>query len=179
MLSTGNDNALEDIIKGCINNDRKSQKILYDQYFERLLMHCRSYSLPEEDSISIINNTMLKVFQKIGTFSQFGSFSSWVHMIHKRNIIDHFRKNNKHKMQSIEDSMISLPTHDHHKSDVDHIFSAIEYLPQKIKTVLTLYALEGYSHKEIAQHLEISEGTSRWYLNQARQMMNQKLGNHG
>lgn len=179
MLRRRKDNALEDLIKGCINNDRKSQKILYDQYFEGLLTHCRSYKIPPEESVALINTTMLKVFQKIDTYASSGSFSSWIHIIHKRNILDHFRKKNNSTVELNEVIEAVSPTIQYHKDETDHIYSAIEYLPPKIKTVLKLYALEGYNHKEIAEEMEISEGTSRWYLNQARKLMSQKLKKNG
>src|SRR5690606_23063289 len=94
-LKTSGDNISDDlevILDGCRKNKRASQKILYERYFERLYTHCQSYRLTDQDKISLINTTMLKVFQYINSYQGTGAFESWVHTIHKNNILSHFRK---------------------------------------------------------------------------------------
>ncbi|WP_236976365.1 RNA polymerase sigma factor [Membranihabitans maritimus] len=169
---------IDKIINGCIKNDRKSQKILYDQYFERLYEHCQSYRLSEVDSISLINATMLKVFQNIQSFNRQGALGSWIHMIHKRVILDHFRQLNRQKdIHNPELVTLNGSTFDENKSwsDIEYIKQAMNDLPKKSQKVLKLYAIEGYSHKEIAKKLKISEGTSKWHLNKARHLMSEML----
>jgi len=176
---------IEKIIEGCKKNDRKSQKILYDQYFDPLYVHCRHYQLPEEDSISLINSTMLKVFQKIHLYRKKGALESWIHTIHKNEILNHFRHLKRQRKHLEIDS--EYVNHNSRASDdqqskinLDHIYLAMEKLTETERKIVTLYAIEGYNYREIAQKLEISESASKWHMKNARAAISKRINQgHG
>ncbi|MBY5958533.1 RNA polymerase sigma factor [Membranicola marinus] len=176
---------IEAIIDGCRKNNRASQKILYDRYFEGLYAHSQSYRLTGQDVISLINETMLKVFQNIDTYQGKGAFESWIHMIHKNNILNHFRTSNRDKTDLIFDSETvsfwgEVNGKGHAPLDTEYIHRAMKSLPSQTREVLELYAVQGYRHTEIARKLNMSESNSKYHLGKARKLMAEKLkNNHG
>lgn len=176
---------LESIISGCQKNSRMSQKILYDRYFESLYVHCQKYRLNDQDIITMINATMLKVFQNIESIKSLDTLDSWIHTIHKNNILNHFRTVTRERSRMIYNTDTvdywGIQNGDASQHvDMDHIQQAIESLPDQTREVLELYAIQGYKHKEIARKLEMSESNSKYHLVKAREMMAEKLRrNHG
>jgi RNA polymerase sigma factor (sigma-70 family) len=160
------------LIKGCKNNDRKSQERLYKLYFNKMYLMCQRYTQDEDTICAIINDAYLSVFKNIEKFEARGSLEGWVRRITFNTMADYFRKRNK------EIKFLNIDDHDFHLSDAsaplhdyDDIISKIETLTGSIKEVFVKYAIEGYSHKEIGEYLHISEGTSKWYLSEARKKL--------
>ncbi len=170
---------LDEIIAGCVRNDRKYQAKLYDIFFEPMYKVCRKYSNNENDALIMLNNGFLKVYLNIHQFQHQGSFEGWIRKIMYHSIADFFRskKENIVFLENIEftenskyypETLENLYTED--------IVKHIEALPIMLSKVMMLFAIEGFSHKEISQFLEINENTSKWYLTQARQILKEKLG---
>ncbi len=176
---------LDSIIAGCRKNDRNAQKILYDRYFETLYGHCQQYRLTDQDVISLINRTMLSVFQNINSFQGNSAFTTWMYTIHKNHILNHFRSATRERKRVVYDSdAVSWWGQENgdttRETDLEHIRQAMQSLPEQTRTVLELYAIEGYKHKEIARKLRISESNSKYHLGKARELMADKLRqNHG
>lgn len=176
---------LEKIIAGCRNNSRASQKILYNRYFETLYVHSQKYRLHDQDVLSMINATMLKVFQNIDSIKSFDTFESWIHTIHKNNILNHFRTIKRERSHIIYDSNSvewwgAQNGNLGEDVDMDRIQRVMQSLPDQTREVLELYAIQGYKHKEIASKLNMSESSSKYHLGKARELMAEKLRrNHG
>lgn len=164
------------LIEGCKSNDRKSQEALYRLFFDKMLAMCRRYTQDEDQQISIINDGFLKVFKKIDQYNYGGSFEGWVRRLVFTSLSDYFRKENKYLKFMIfekEDMPISaIPEESLYYQDVIEL---VNLLPLKTKEVFHKYAIEGYTHKDIGEELNISTGTSKWHLSEARKMLQQLL----
>ena len=160
----------QEIIKGCIANDRRYQQALYTEHFDVMLAMVRRFSRDDEVCLDILNAGFLKVFRKIDKYSGTGSFQGWIRRIVYHSISDHFKKESKYLrfivLDDAEKKTNETPLDNLYYED---IISMVESLPEKSRRVFTLYAIDGYAHKESADKLMISEGTSKWYLSKARE----------
>ncbi len=160
------------LIKGCTNNDRKCQEQLYKLYFSKMFQMCLRYTQDEDVICAIINDAFLSVFKNIGKFESRGSLEGWVRRITFNTMADYFRKKNKEiRFLNIDDYDYNISDNSAPIHDYDDILSKIDTLSGSIKEVFVKYAIEGYSHKEIGEYLRISEGTSKWYLSEARKKL--------
>ena len=162
----------QQIIEGCKRNDRRFQEILYRQHFNVMLGMVRRFTKDDEVALDVINNGFLRVFQKIDSFEGKGSLQGWIRRIVYHCISDHFRKESKYlKFIVLEEAEKRS-----HTSPIDDLcyqdlLNMVEELPDKSKEVFKLFAIEGYTHKEIGELMNISEGTSKWYLSEARKKL--------
>jgi RNA polymerase sigma factor (sigma-70 family) len=166
-----------DIIDGCIKGNRTSQKALYDYYSSKMYYACLRYATDKEEAEDILQEGFVKVFQNISTFSGNGSFEGWIRRIIVNTAIEHFRKKN---MKFADAEIENAIDQSHSVTIVDHfseqdLLKIISQLPIGYKTVFNLYAIEGFSHKEIADMLKITESTSKSQLSRARGMLQEKL----
>jgi RNA polymerase sigma factor (sigma-70 family) len=171
--------SLDKIIEGCIRNDRKYQGLLYDTYFDTMFKLCRKYANDESDALIMLNNGFLKVFLNVKNFQHQGSFEGWLRKIMYRSVADFFRnkKENISFLENIDDTKhFEEPSESLENLFIEDIVKHIEALPTMPSKVLMLFAVEGFTHKEIGQVLQISENTSKWYVTQAREILKQKLG---
>lgn len=160
------------IIEGCKSNDRSCQEELYRTFFDKMLAMCRRYTQDEDQLISIINDGFLKVFKKIDTYKGEGSFEGWIRRLVFTSLSDYFRKENKYLKFMIFDSHDTvLQSESEETLYYQDVISLIERLPEKTKEVFHKYAIEGYTHKDIGAALDISEGTSKWHLSEARKKL--------
>lgn len=166
-----------DIIKGCLQNDRASQKLLYEQFYGKMLGVCLRYSKNSDDAKDTLHEGFIKIFNSLKNFNNKGSFEGWVRRIMVNTAIDHLRKN-KHDYlivstvyandkaantaEEINDEEILLHI------DKEEILKAVQELTPAYRTVFNLYVIEEYTHKEIADLLDISEGTSKSNLSKAK-----------
>lgn len=160
----------DEIVRGCVRNDRRCQELLYRQHFDVMYGMIRRYTNDEERALDILNAGFLKVFKKIDTYSGEGSLQGWIRRIVFHCLSDHFKKDSRYLKFIVLDEVEKT----HATSALDKLYyedllEAVETIPGKGKTVFQLYAIEGYSHKEIAEILTIPEGTSKWYLSKARE----------
>ena len=172
---------IEELIEGCKKNNRKDQKILYDQYFESLYVHCQRYQLAEEESLSLINTTMLNVFQNIKSVHRPESLAGWIHIILKNQIFNHFRaKKNHRKYCNTDTELIDLygqnSTDEINSAiEVDHIYQVLDQLSEIERKVVTMYAIDGFNYREISEKLNISESTSKWHMKKARAEISKRI----
>lgn len=162
------------LIQGCAANDRRSQELLYRQYYKPLLALCFRYTRNQEDAIEVLHDGFLKIFKNIREYdASKSSLFTWVTTIMVRSSIDFLRKR-KFETVNIEWSEATEPSVDadilRYKS-AEEIYFFLKQLPPATCTVFNLYAVEGYSHKEIAALLNISEGTSKWHLSEAKKQL--------
>jgi RNA polymerase sigma factor (sigma-70 family) len=170
----------ENLVIGCIKNDRKIQELLYRKFSGEMYSICVAYENDRDKAKDILQDGFIKVFRSIKSYENQGSLKGWIRRIITNTAIDHWRSSLKENQFLSIDALTSKdqpqdsPCTSIHCSDIMNLVSR---LPSGAKMIFNLYALEGYSHKEIAEKLKISEGTSKSQVNRARQLLQQYLGN--
>ena len=173
-------------IRGCALNQRESQKKLYNSFYGYAMSVCDRYTSREEDASEILNDGFIKIFKEIHNFKPayadvISSFKGWLRKIMVYTAIDHYRKNNKHQhVIELDTAIVHLPVQAENAFDkisYDEIIRFIQDLSPAYRTVLNLFIVEGFSHDEIARHLDISVGTSKSNLAKARKQLQKILYN--
>jgi RNA polymerase sigma-70 factor (ECF subfamily) len=172
------DQEIELLIRGCLNNDRSSQKKLFELTSERVMSTCRRYSNSQEDARDLFQETYLKIFKYLDSYKSVdGDLQGWIYQITKNCIITHFRSR-KITFSSIEElgpeDHINLPF-DQSTFQEEEILKEIQKLPEGFRTILNLYVFENLEHEEIATILNISVSTSRSQLSRARKLLKKQL----
>lgn len=162
------------IFKGCLKNDPVAQRELYYRYSPKMLAVCYRFSNNKEDAEDMLQDGFIKVFSQIHSFQQKGSFEGWIRKIIVHTCINHLKKNKKfnQSVDLIHANTVQIRNENIHSLvQAKQVVECIRLLPVGYRTVLNLYAIEGYSHKEIAELLDIGESTSRSQYTRARQML--------
>ncbi|MDF0708050.1 MAG: RNA polymerase sigma factor [Bacteroidota bacterium] len=168
------------LIKKSIQGDQNAQKLLYDKFSPKMLGVCRQYIKDLHFAEDVMINGFVKVFNHLSSFQNKGSFEGWIRTIMVRESISYLRKRQfvVYDDEAIEvNGKISEPGDG--LLDVEYVQDLIDRLPEGYKAVFLLNAIEGYGHKEIAELLEISEGTSKSQLFKARKMLQENLNLKG
>jgi len=166
------------LIRGCIAGDRKAQRALYDRYANVIFGVIRRYENSMEIAEEILNDAFILIFTKLNQYSFSGSFEGWMRRITINCTIDHYRKNVKHqKVISSDFETIDPYIEDDAASKLYYkeLLQIIHTLSESQRMVFNLFVFEDYTHKEIAEQLGISEGYSKWYLNDARKKIKEKI----
>jgi RNA polymerase sigma-70 factor (ECF subfamily) len=173
-----------DILKACASNDRKAQKQLYEYCFKFLMPLCLRYHNNDEDARSSLNIAFLKIIKGIETIDvEAVNFNAWIKKITTNTLIDEYRKSKTHlthyqgKETERELDFHAEVIHNDAESDFGcaSIMKLLTQIPAVSAHVFNLYVIDGYSHREIGEKLEISEGTSKWHLSTARKLLREKL----
>ncbi len=164
----------EVLISGCLQNDPAAQRELYNRFSPKMLSVCYRFAQSREDAEDMLQEGFIKVFTQIHTFENKGTFEGWVRRIIVHTCINFLKKYKKFNenvdiayagaLQVKEETMPSV-------MQAKQIIECIRLLPVGYRTVLNLYALEGYSHREIATMLDIEESTSRSQYTRSRNML--------
>jgi RNA polymerase sigma-70 factor, ECF subfamily len=166
------------IITGCLNGDRKSQEWLYKQHYPVMIRICQRFANDLDEAGGLYNEAMMKVFKKIDQFNHDGSFEGWIKRIVINTCIDYSRRVANIIYQPIHE-MYQEPTpvlpEVYGRLAAADIMQLVRELPKNSALVFNLHILEGYKHQEIATLLGISEGTSKWHLNEARKILKIKI----
>lgn len=161
---------MQELISACRKGDRKSQEKLYKQFYGFAMGICLRYARSRDEATEILNDGFYKIMTNLDRYTPGLSFKGWLRRIMTNASIDHYRRNEKH----YDNVDISYVKNEHLSDDVlsslseEVILKAIQELPPSYRMVFNLYCMEGYKHSEIAQKLNISEGTSKANLNTAR-----------
>lgn len=167
---------IENIIAGCKKNDRKSQELLYRQFFPTMMSMCMRYMGDREKAAAIVNDGLLKVFTRIDQYKNLGSFEGWIRRIVFRSISDAVRKESNYlKFMVFEDYESRSNDNVLSKLYEEDILKLIDKIPAASGDVFVLFAISGYSHKEIAEQKGISIGTSKWHLSEARKRLQELI----
>ena len=168
-----------ELIQGCIRNDRRSQEQLYKRYFHTMMTMCIRYTRDEDKALLILNDGFLKVFQKIGTFRSEGSFEGWIRRLIYHTMADFYKKEKSYlrfiQFEPADDR--SVPATQSDSLEFEDIVRLLDRIPDRSAAVFRLFAIEGYSHEEIGEKMNISEGTSKWHLSNAREKLRLMLTN--
>lgn len=175
----------QELIAACKAGKREAQKRVYELFSGKMLNVCRRYANDMEQARDLMHDGFIKVFMNIGSFREQSSLETWVTRIMINNSISALRKEVKKGIKvNIEDVKIKdedvVPFEINKASSITakEVFEKLTELPLGYRTVLSMYVLDGFSHREIAQSLGISEGTSKSQLAKAKKML-AKLLNEG
>lgn len=166
----------QNVRAGCAKNNRKSQEVLYRHFFPIMEKMVMRYTRDEDQVIDILNNGFLRVFQKIESFKSEGSFEGWIRKIVYHSISDYFKTRRKDlKFLIYEQEFKTEPSEaEGHKLYFQDLMQLVNKLPEMPMQVFHLYAIEGYNHKEISEKLKIKHSTCRWYLAEARRLLQEE-----
>ncbi|MGV3632199.1 MAG: RNA polymerase sigma factor [Bacteroidota bacterium] len=173
-----------DLLQNCVNNDRRAQKKLYELCYRIFMPLCMRYNKNEEDARFAFNNSYMKILAGLENVNlKEIIFFPWAKRIVTNVLIDEYRKQKLHQAHFInketdrELELHSANSDNEAESNFGYaaLLKMISEIPEMHALVFKLYVMEDMSHKEIAEHLHISEGTSKWHLSIARKMLREKL----
>ncbi|MGK2863457.1 MAG: RNA polymerase sigma factor [Chitinophagaceae bacterium] len=168
-----------DLIKGCIEDDRRMQEELYRRFSPRMYAVCLRYAGNAEEAEDILQDGFIKIFNKLSSFRKEGSFEGWIRRVFVNTAIEHFRR--KRYLQPVTEKEENT-LEGNYLSVLDNlaerdILALVQQLSPGYRTVFNMYVVEGYTHKEIGEMLGISEGTSKSQLSRAKVILQQMVKN--
>lgn len=168
------------IIQGCIEAERSAQKALYEHFAGKMLGVCMRYAKDRSEAEDMLQEGFLKVFQGISKFKGEGSFEGWVRRIMVYNAINHYKHRSRKFQEDLDQENYDAVYHDEllEKISAKEIVALIQHLPEGYRAIFNLYAIEGYTHKEISEKLNIAVGTSKSQYSRAKQCMQALLAKH-
>ena len=164
----------KELLNGISSGDRRSQELLYKQFYSYGMSICLRYTANREESLEILHDGYLNVFQNFDRYDPHRPFTLWFRRILINGAINYYKKNLNHSHNIGLENITELPDLGKNaSSDLKYmeIIQVVQALPIRYRTVFNLYAIEGYDHQEISNLLEISVGTSKSNLHRARQKL--------
>jgi RNA polymerase sigma factor (sigma-70 family) len=173
---------IKEIIKGCLDGSRRDQELLYRRHASKLYAVCLQYSGNDEEARDILQEGFIKIFENLRHYKHEGSFEGWMRRITVNTALEKFRcSHNLYRVDDIDtlrDQDADPDNQDYAGLEANDLLGIIRELPPKYRMVFNLYAIEGYSHKEISSMLNISEGTSKSNLSRARIILQRRVGSY-
>ena len=168
----------QQIIQGCLKQDSRAQRDLYNLFAPKMLAICQRYTSDRDVAQDILQDGFITVFEKIATYKGDGSFEGWVRRIRVYTSLMHLRKTDALKLS---DEITMADTQEYVRCDTldsiqaDDLLKLLREMPDGFRVVFNLYVMEGYSHAEIAKALNISEGASRSQLSRGRTWLKNRI----
>lgn len=173
---------LENLIAACRKQNREAQSLLYKRYADVLFGQCLKYSSSYEDAKDHLQDSFITIFAKIDQYKGKGSFEGWMKRIAINTVLQSYRKNKEVPLQREEllkakekELNLTIEESSHSEITLSFLLKIVQELPEQYRLVFNLYVLDGYSHKEIAEMLEIAEGTSKSNLFRARENLAKRI----
>lgn len=177
------------LIDGCLSNDRKSQRMLYEKYFNKMVYTCMRYTKSRDEAMDVAQEGFIKIFSSMERFDRTGSFEGWMKRIMVNYAVDCYRKRQKENYISTdsdyildqEENIFDIDGQDQDvfaNIDPKMVMQEIQNLSPAYQMVFNLFVIEGFSHKQIAEALKINEGTSKSNLAKARANLQQALSKY-
>jgi RNA polymerase sigma-70 factor (ECF subfamily) len=169
---------VEDLLEGCKAGDRKSQEMLYNACSGKMLGVCMRYAKDHFEAEDMMQTGFIKIFKKINDFRGEGSFEGWMRRIMVHTSIEFYRKNLRSlNVVDIDETHEQSASTDFDMSSINvkDLMRIIQNLSNGYRMVFNMYAIEGYSHKEIGKQLGISEGASKSQLSRARAILREQI----
>lgn len=164
------------IIRKALANDAQAQRAIYDQFAPKMLSVCRQYIPDVFFAEDVLVSGFLKVFTKLNQFDQRGSFEGWVRKIMVTSCISHLRSQKRLCfLEDYPEANLSESTVADNNLEVEDLQKLIDGLPENYKVVFLMYAIDGYSHQEISETLNITVSTSKTQLHRARKLLQHQL----
>lgn len=172
----------QELIQLCKKEDRRAQFNLYKQCYGILMAVCLRYERNKEDAEELVNMGFLKIVTKLDKYNSDIPFEAWIRRIMINTVIDEFRKRKK-EQETIE--YTDFDDHHHHRQvemneadlrfDAEELELMLRNLPNVTQKVFNLHVIDGYSHKEVSDMLNISVGTSKWHVSNARKLLKEQI----
>jgi RNA polymerase sigma-70 factor (ECF subfamily) len=169
------------LISQCIKRDRKAEYELYKNTYSYLMSICLRYTKDKDTASVMLNTGFMKILSNLEKYNLAIPFKVWIRKIMVNTLIDEYRKNKreKEKVTYVEEYYDSSDFSEANEAlsriNCKQIYALVNQLPEATKQVFNLFVVDGYAHKEIADMLGISEGTSKWHLNAARQKLKEQI----
>ena len=177
-MSEHNSAAILDLLDGCLQGSRRSQELLYKQFYGYAMKLCLRYARGQEEAKEILNDGFFKVFTKLETFDRKRPFKTWMGRVMINTALDQYRREAKHQVYedirsaenvvAVDETAVSRMAH-------QELLELVQHLPPAYRTVFSLVVLDGYTHEEVADELEISVGASKSNLSRARGKLREML----
>ena len=164
-----------ELIKACIKNDRTAQNELFRRYKDTLYFTSLKYCRNEADAEDNLHDAFIAIFQKIKTFKNKGSFEGWMKRITIYKAIDKYKATKPLSIEIKDDLLEDFTFESEQDLSLDQLLQLIQELPDQYRLVFNLYQMDGFSHKEIASLLNISEGTSKSNYHRAKLILREKV----
>lgn len=172
-----------EIIEGCIRKKSAAESRLYKLIFSYLMGISIRYAKSEERAEDLVNIGFLKILNNLPKYDSSLPFKNWIRRIMVNTIIDEFRKEKKHRdnVEYVDEYATyydyAIENNAIQKLNANEILNLISKLPENTAKIFNLYVIDGFTHREIADMLDISEGTSKWHVNMAREKLKQMIIN--
>ena len=169
---------IDKIIDGCIQDDRKAQEALYRSFYRAMMNLCLRYTKNEADAMEVLNSGFYKVYKNIRKYDKRkATLYTWIRTIIINTCLDFIRaKSGQAKWKELDQAaQVDLPPDVFVKISAADILKLVRQLPPATQAVFNLYVMEGFNHREIAELLGTSEGTSKWHLSEARKLLQQLI----
>lgn len=170
---------LDQLIQKCKKNDTKAQGELYKLFSGKLFALCLKYSRNHVEVEDNLQDAFVTIFNKMSQYEYKGSFEGWLKRITVNTALQRYRSKGVFNIvneNNIEDLTVEIE--DENDIDIDFLLHCIQELPDRYRLVFNLYALDGYSHKEIAEMMDITTGTTKSNLARARMILKDKIVNY-
>ncbi len=168
----------EELLEGCKRGDQRAQKQLFDRFAGKMMGVCLRYVSNNHEATDVLQDGFIKVFQKLDTFKLEGSLEGWIRRIMVNTALDYLRKNKELRHAASTDDVEHLLLDDSYileNLNAEQLLKLLQHIPDGYRTVFNLFAIEGYSHKEIADELGISVNTSKSQYSRARDFIQKTL----
>ncbi|HQW05222.1 MAG: sigma-70 family RNA polymerase sigma factor [Flavobacteriales bacterium] len=170
----------ESLIARCIREEPKAQYEMYRALYGMMMSICSRYERNRQDAAALMNQGFLKILQNLGKKRSEVPFEPWARRIVINTVIDGYRKERERKEQeTMEQPLEQIPTAEVNdylrQMEAEAFAELLECVPKMSRNVFNLFAIDGFAHAEIAQLLNISEGTSKWHVSNARGILQQAI----
>ncbi|SFU27468.1 RNA polymerase sigma-70 factor, ECF subfamily [Pustulibacterium marinum] len=170
--------SINQLIENCQKGERKAQHQLYQLFGAKLFSVCLKYSRNKAEAEDNLQDSFLVIFKKVDQFKNKGSFEGWLKRITVNTCLQKYRGQGVFDIipnKEIKDEEVTVTDFEEESVTLDYLLDLIQQLPDRYRLVFNLYVLDGYSHKEIANMLTISEGTSKSNLSRARLILKERI----
>lgn len=168
----------EQLVKECVSGSSVAQKKFYDLFAKKMMGVCLRYTNDYEEAQDVLQDGFIKIFNKLPDFESKGSLEGWVRRIMVNTALDAYRKAKKHQKNVDVDTVdYLLDSNDFivESINAEDLLKVIRSIPEGYRVVFNLFAIEGYSHKEIADRLGVTESTSKSQYSRAKKMLRKML----
>ena len=168
----------QELVEACLRQDRRAQKRLYEHYAPVMMAVSIRYVGDTDIAENVLQEAFIKVFTQLNSFSGKGSLEGWIRRIVVNSALEYLRHNDVLRESVDYEDIGEMPVIDSgviEKISAEELMAVIASLPPGFRTVFNMFAIEGYSHKEIAETLDINESSSRSQFNRARMLIRKKL----
>jgi len=179
LSNASNIPALPELLAGCLRNNRRSQELLYRQFYGYAMSICLRYAPTREGALEVLNDGFLKVFTRLEQYEQTQPFKGWLRRILINTAVDHYRQEVRHfyheDVEQADQTVVAESADAYSQLAYEELMGLIQRLSPAYRLVFNLYVIDGFTHDEIASQLGISVGASKSNLARARENLRQLL----